>query len=85
MPFIKTMAKDAGPSIVFSTYPEIYGPWAEMGQALMNGPSPLTQGEREMIQAYVAGLVDCRYSYEAHGAAAHADLYRNAGLIGQDA
>ena len=72
MPFFKSLPEDAGPSIVFSTYAEIYGSWAEMGQALMNGPSPLTPGEREMIQAYVAGLVDCRYSYVAHGAAAHA-------------
>jgi len=80
MPFIKSMPEDAGPSIVFSAYPEIYGSWVEMGQALMNGPSPLTQGEREMIQAYVAGLVDCRNSYEGHVAAAHAWGIEN-GLI----
>jgi uncharacterized peroxidase-related enzyme len=41
-----------------------------MGQVLMNGPSPLTPGEREMIQAYVAGLNKCRFSYMGHCAAA---------------
>ena len=33
-------------------YPEIYRSWAAMSQALMNGPSPLTSGERELILAY---------------------------------
>ena len=70
MPFFKSLPEDAGPSIVFSTYAEIYGSWAEMGQALMNGPSPLTPGEREMIQAYVAGVAECRYPFVAHSAAA---------------
>lgn len=72
MPFFKSLPADAGPGNVFSKYPEIYRRWAEMGQALINGPSPLTPGEREMIQAYVAGLVDCRYSFIAHEAAATA-------------
>ena len=55
---------------MFSAYPEIYRHWAQMGQALINGPSPLTPAEREMIQAYVAGLIGCRYAHVAHTAAA---------------
>lgn len=70
MPFFKSLPDDAGPSNVFATYPDIFGLWAQMGEALINGPSPLTPAEREMIQAYVAGLNDCRYSYVAHNAAA---------------
>jgi uncharacterized peroxidase-related enzyme len=72
MPFFKSHPDDAGPANVFTAYPEIYGPWSTMGQALMNGPSPLTPGEREMIAAYVVGLADCRFAYVAHAAAAHA-------------
>ena len=80
MPFFRSLADDSGPGNVFASYPDIYGLWAEMGQALMNGPSPLTPGEREMIAAYVAGLVECRYSYIAHTEAAYAwDIER--GLI----
>ena len=71
MPFFKSLAEDSGPANVFTQYPEIYGPWAETSQALMNGPSPLTSGEREMIAAYVVGLASCRYAYAAHTAAAY--------------
>lgn len=70
MPFFKSMPDNAGPGQVFSAYPEIYRHWAEMGQALINGPSPLTPAEREMIQAYVAGLIGCRYAHVAHTACA---------------
>ena len=72
MPFFKSLAADSGPGEVFSTYPDIYGPWSEMSQALMNGPSPLSPGEREMIAAYVVGVAECAYAYAAHCAAAYA-------------
>ena len=70
MPFFKSMPENSGPADVFKSYPEIYGFWTQMGQVLMNGPSPLSQGEREMIQAYVAGLNKCTFSYNGHRAAA---------------
>jgi uncharacterized peroxidase-related enzyme len=72
MPFFKSYADDSGPGEVFSAYPEIYGLWSEMSQALMNGPSPLSPGEREMIAAYVVGVAECAYAYVAHSAAAYA-------------
>lgn len=72
MPFFKSYADDSGPGEVFLKYPEIYKPWAEASQALMNGPSPLTPGEREMIAAYVVGVAECRYAYVGHTAAAYA-------------
>ena len=72
MPFFKSHPADAGPAEVFTEHAEIYGHWANMGQALMNGPSPLTPGEREMIASYVVGLADCKFAYVAHTAAAHA-------------
>ena len=72
MPFFESYADDSGPGDVFLKHPEIYKPWAEASQALMNGPSPLTPGEREMIAAYVVGVAECRYAYVAHAAAAYA-------------
>lgn len=71
MPFFKSLPDDAGPGNVFSAYREIYGHWAEMSQALMNGPSPLSPGEREMIAAFVVGLAECRYAYAAHSVVAY--------------
>ncbi|MBM3344286.1 MAG: peroxidase [Betaproteobacteria bacterium] len=72
MPFLKSHTENAGPGEVFQAYPEVYRHWAAMGQALINGPSPLTPGEREMIQAFVAGLLGCQFAYVAHTAAAEA-------------
>ena len=72
MTFFKSLPDDAGPANVFSKYPAIYGEWAKMSQALMNGPSPLSQGERELILAYAAGVAGCRFVCVAHSAAAYA-------------
>ena len=72
MPFFKSMADDAGPANVFTSRPELYGPWSEMSQVLMNGPSPLTPGEREMIAAYVVGTAGCDFAYVSHSEAAYA-------------
>ena len=41
-----------------------------MSQALMNGPSPLSPGERELILAYAAGVKGCTNVYGAHSKAA---------------
>lgn len=72
MPFFKSMPPDAGPPNVFNKYPEIYKSWATMSQALMNGPSPLSEGERELILAYAAGVTGCAYVYGAHSEVAYA-------------
>ena len=72
MPFFKSLPADAGPPNVFTKYPEIYRPWSEASQALMNGPSPLSQGERELILAYAAGVAGCSFVYTAHSEVAYA-------------
>lgn len=38
----------------------------------MNGVSPLTRGERELIFAYAAGLAGCEFVYVAHAEVAYA-------------
>lgn len=66
MPFFKSLRDNAGPPNVFKKYPELYGPWSDMSQAMMNGPSPLSQAERELILAFTAGIAGCRFVYVAH-------------------
>jgi uncharacterized peroxidase-related enzyme len=72
MPFFKSLSEGSGPANVFTAYPEIYRLWSEMSQALMNGPSPLSQGERELILAYAAGVAGCKFVYGAHSEVAYA-------------
>lgn len=72
MSFFKSLPADAGPADVFTTYPAIYSLWAKMSQALMNGPSPLSQGERELLLAYAAGVAGCQFVYVAHSEVAYA-------------
>ena len=72
MTFFKSLPADAGPPAVYNKYPDIYIPWSEMSQAVMNGPSPLSQGERELIFAYAAGVAGCKFVYVAHSAVAYA-------------
>lgn len=72
MPFFKSFPDDAGPPDVFMKYPEVYGPWSKMSQELMNGPSPLSQAERELILAYAAGVVKCTFVFTAHSEVAYA-------------
>jgi uncharacterized peroxidase-related enzyme len=69
MPFLKSMADNAGPPAIL--YPELYRPWSEMSQTLMNGPSPLSQGERELILAFTAGVAGCKFVFVAHAEVAH--------------
>lgn len=72
MPFFKSLPENAGPPSVFAKYPDIYGPWSTMSQVMMNGASPLTQGEREMILAYAAGAAGCKFVFGAHSEVAYA-------------
>lgn len=72
MPFFKSLPGNAGPPNVFKQYPDIYGPFSEMSQALMNGPSPLSPAEREMILAYAAGVMNCQFVLTGHSEVAYA-------------
>lgn len=72
MPFIPSLPTDAGPPAIYALYPDIYGPWATMSQALMNGPSPIGAGERELILAYAAAVGGCEFVAVAHAEVAYA-------------
>jgi len=72
MPFLMTLPDNAGPPEIFARYPDVYGPFSEMSQALMNGPSPLALGERELLLAYTAGVANCAFVYVAYFEVAYA-------------
>ena len=48
----------------FKSLPDDAGPPA--------GPSPLSQGERELIFAFAAGVTGCQFVYVAHAEVAYA-------------
>jgi uncharacterized peroxidase-related enzyme len=50
---------------------------SDLMQEILRGPSPLTEGERELIGAYVSSLNDCSYCSQMHTAVA-------AHLLGRD-
>jgi uncharacterized peroxidase-related enzyme len=80
MPFFPSLPADAGPPHVYTSYPEVYRPWSEMSDALMNGESPLSKGEREMILAFAAGVAGCPGVQVAHSEVAYT-LGVRAGLV----
>jgi uncharacterized peroxidase-related enzyme len=55
---------------VFKTFPETCKPLIEFHEALLRGPSPFSEMERELIAAYVSGLNRCRYCHGVHTATA---------------
>ena len=82
MPFLKSMSDKAGPGAVFEAYPDIYGHWSRMSQALMLGDSPLSPAERELMLAFAAGCAGCDFVYVAHSEVAYARGVTE-GLLGQ--
>lgn len=51
-------------------YPETAKPLLDLAQTLLRGDSPLSEGERELIAAYVSNRNDCTFCAGSHGAAA---------------
>lgn len=51
---------------VFRAYPEFARPLHEFAQQLMRGPSPFTEGEREVLAAYVSSLNRCAVCEASH-------------------
>jgi AhpD family alkylhydroperoxidase len=45
-------------------------PLGELTEVAMRGPSPFSQGQRELIAAYVSGLNACVYCHGTHAAVA---------------
>jgi uncharacterized peroxidase-related enzyme len=47
---------------------------SNLAQTILQGPSPLTKGEREMIAAYVSDLNRCEFCFESHSSSARVHL-----------
>jgi len=82
MPFLPSLAARASLIDVFKAFPETSKPLIELNEALLRGPSPFTEAERELIAAYVSGLNRCRYCHGVHTATAER-LGIPAGAIGR--
>ena len=69
MPFLPSLSKDASLLDLFKAFPETSIPLIQFHEALLRRPSPFTEGERELIAAYVSGL-NCRYCHGVYSATA---------------
>ena len=63
--------------------PETARPINELVDVLLQGPSTLSKGEREMIATRVSTLNACKYCASIHGAVARAHLGDDAPLVAQ--
>ena len=55
---------------LFKAHPDLAKPLQEFTEAVMRGPSPFSEGERELIAAYVSSLNGCEFCRSAHTAVA---------------
>lgn len=65
---------------LMSFRPETALPLNQLVEVLLQGPSTLTKGERELIATYVSTLNECRYCSSIHGAIAKAHL-KDGGVV----
>jgi uncharacterized peroxidase-related enzyme len=70
MPFLPSLPKGANLLNLFKAFPDTSIPLIQFHEALLRGPSPFTEGERELIAAYVSGLNHCLYCHGVHSATA---------------
>lgn len=80
MSYLPSLSSGATLLDVFKKFPDTNRPLIEYHEALLRGPSPFTEAERELIAAYVSGLNRCRYCRGVHTATAER-LGVEAGLI----
>lgn len=70
MPFFDDLTEDSGVTDIARAAPETFVHLGAFTQAVLRGPSPLSEGERELIAAYVSGVNDCQYCHGVHAATA---------------
>jgi uncharacterized peroxidase-related enzyme len=70
MTFLPSLRKGASLLDLFKAFPQTSEPLIQFHEVLLRGPSPFTEGERELIAAYVSGLNHCRYCHGVHVATA---------------
>ena len=70
MSYLPSLPAAATLGDVFAARPEAATPLLLYHQAILRGPSPLSEGEPELMGAYVSGLNDCAYCHGIHAATA---------------
>jgi uncharacterized peroxidase-related enzyme len=70
MPYLMSLRAGASLIDVFRAFPATSTPLIEFHEALLRGPSPFTEAERELIAAYVSGLNGCGFCHGVHTATA---------------
>ena len=66
MPRLRLLPEQPVMRDLYRAYPQSCKPLGELTEAAMRGPSPFTQGQRELIAAYVSGLNACTYCHGTH-------------------
>jgi uncharacterized peroxidase-related enzyme len=72
MPRLRSLPDQPVMRDLYRAYPASCRPLGELTEAAMRGPGPFTQGERELIAAYVSGLNACVYCHSTHVGVAEA-------------
>jgi uncharacterized peroxidase-related enzyme len=66
MPRLRSLPERPVMRDVYQAYQETCRPLGVLTEAAMRGRSPFTQGQRELIAAYVSGLNACTYCHGTH-------------------
>jgi uncharacterized peroxidase-related enzyme len=72
MPRLRSLPDQPVMRDLYRAYPASCRPLGEFTEAALRGPSPFTQGQRELIAAYVSGLNACVYCHATHVGVAEA-------------
>ena len=66
MSLFSSLPQDAGVPGIQGGRPDLYEHWNAFRTALIRGPSPLGDAERELIGAFSSDLNACSYCYQGH-------------------
>jgi uncharacterized peroxidase-related enzyme len=72
MPLLRSLPEQPVMRDVYESQPASCKPLGQLTEVAMRGPSPFTQGQRELIAAYVSGLNACNYCHTTHAGVAAA-------------
>src|SRR5262249_38192388 len=72
MPLLRSLHEQPVMRDLYKSQPTGCKPLGELTESAMRGPSPCTQGECELIAAYVSGLNACTYCHTTHAGVASA-------------
>lgn len=72
MPFFSCLDEDSGVTQIAAYHGEAFDHISEFTEKVMRGPSVFSDGERELIAAFVSGLNACQFCHGIHSHTAEA-------------